>query len=203
MTDSRFDWKPTALRDGRFFLTLSRIRLMPAKSGIKKNRPRNFDRILRPVHQNYYSRKWPDAAEKAINALLAPTRLDRGLTAKAHNLTAIPKANLRRWRRMIAEDPEWRPWHTYHAAHRRIFSALEETAIVSFIVDMCISQGLISTDADIREVPMNAFLEKYIPSKDLPPPFQSSAGFINSFKSRNRLTSRKIHDKRRPAVTEH
>jgi hypothetical protein len=134
--------------------------------------------------------------------LLAPTSLDRGLTAKVQNLTGIPETNLRRWRRLIAEDPEWQPWHTQHGEHRRVFSALEETAIVPFIVDKCISQGLIFTDADFREVAMNAFLSKYSPSKDLPPPFQCSAGFINSFKSRNRLTSQKIHYKRRPAVTE-
>jgi hypothetical protein len=69
---------------------------------------------------------------------------------------------------MIAEDPEWRPWHTHHGEHRRIFTQFEEVSIVSFILDHFIFQQLFFAASDFREVVMSAFLHKEDQSEDEP-----------------------------------
>jgi hypothetical protein len=137
-----------------------------------------------------------------INTFMTPMSGARGHIPHLHKITGIPETNLRRWQRMLAHDREWRPWHTHHGAHRRICSPLQETAIVAFIQDNFIDAGLIFTDSDFRELAMTAFLANHVDTEDALPPFQCSPGFIADFKTRHRLTSRKIHYKRRPAVTE-
>jgi hypothetical protein len=49
---------------------------------------------------------------------------------------------------------------------------------------------------------MNAFLEAHGNPEKAVPLFQCCPGFIASFKARERLSSPKVHDKRRPNVTE-
>jgi hypothetical protein len=99
-------------------------------------------------------------------------------------------------------DPIWRPWHTDDRRHKRIFSDDEQAAMVSFLRDNFITPGLIFADSDFREIAMNAFLAKY-PDADLNMPmFQCSAGLIAMFKAQHRLTTRKIHFKRRSALTD-
>jgi hypothetical protein len=79
---------------------------------------------------------------------------------------------------------------------------LEEISIVSFILDHFISQQLIFTGSDFREMVLSLFLHQYDQSEDEPPPFQCSADFLNSFKSRHGFASHGIQYKRRPAGTE-
>jgi hypothetical protein len=62
--------------------------------------------------------------------------------------------------------------------------------------------GLIFTDSDFREIAMNPFLTKYEDAGPDMPMFQCSAGFIAMFKAQHRLTSRKIHLRRRSTVTD-
>jgi hypothetical protein len=138
----------------------------------------------------------------AINAFLFPMGLVRGFLPQVQKLTGIPETTLRRWQRMIVEDPEWRPWHTHHGLHRRTFSPLEEIAIVSFIRANFIEPGLIFTDSDFHEIAMISFLEAHADAEETPPAFECSPGFIASFKQRHRLSSRQVHYKSRPAVTE-
>jgi hypothetical protein len=61
---------------------------------------------------------------------------------------------------------------------------------------------LIFADAKFREVAIGMFPYEYDQSKDEASPFQSSAGFVNVFKSRHGFTSRRIHYKWQSAVTE-
>jgi hypothetical protein len=102
---------------------------------------------------------------------------------------------------MIANDPEWRPWRTYHGRRRRIFTPLDETATVLFIKINFPDQRLIFTDDDFREIAIATFLQARAHSEEIPP-FQCSPGFIAAFKARHGLSSCKLHDKPRPAVTE-
>jgi hypothetical protein len=184
-----------------FFFVSSRLPLMQAKRGVKKGQSRKVEKILGPVHHNYYERQGRLAANMAINAFLTSMGLTRALIPQVHRMTGIPETNLRRWQRMIANGSEWRPWHTYHGCHRRISTPLEETVIVLFIKTSFLDQRLIFTDNDFREIPMATFLQARAHFEEIPP-FQCSPGFIAAFKARHRLSSRKLHYKRRPAVTE-
>jgi hypothetical protein len=109
--------KSIMVTDGRFFFISSRIPLVLARCGIKKNRSKNLDRIGGTPHQNDGKRKGQSAAKRAINVFLMPIRLVRTFIEQVHLLTGIPDTNLRRWQGMIAEDPEWRVSHTRHGEH--------------------------------------------------------------------------------------
>jgi hypothetical protein len=54
----------------------------------------------------------------------------------------------------------------------------------------------------LRKVGMNPFLANDDQLEDEPPPFQCSAGFLNSFRSRHVFTSDRIHCETRPTGTE-
>jgi hypothetical protein len=114
----------------------------------------------------------------AINAFGTSMGQVRGLIPHIHKLTEIPEMTLRRWHAIIGEDPDWRPWHTHHGRHRRIFAPLEKISIVTFIRANFIDPGLIFTNSDFREIAVNAFLQSHAGSQKDPPPFQCSLGFF-------------------------
>jgi hypothetical protein len=134
---------------------------MPAKRGTKKNRFSEANRIRGHDHHNYRERKARQVAERAINAFGTPMGVVRRFIPQVHKITGISETNLRRWEERINRDPEWRPWQTNHGLHRRIFTALEETAIVFFLQTNFIEQGLIFIDSYFHEIAMNAFLEAH------------------------------------------
>jgi hypothetical protein len=171
------------------------------KHGIKKDRSRIVDKILEPAHRNCYERKRRRAAERAINIFLTFMRLTHALIPQVHHMTGITETDLRRWKHMVTEDPEWRPWLMIYGEHRRIFTQFEEISVVSFMLDNLISLPLIFTDSDLREVVTSAFLPRYDQSEDEPPAFQYSS-FIKSLKLPHAFTSSRIHYKWRSAVTE-
>jgi hypothetical protein len=156
----------------------------------------------RRIIRNHHERKGRKAAEKAINAFSTPMGLVRGFIPQVHALTGIPETTLRRWQQKIRDDRAWRPWRPRHGERHRIFTPTQETAIVSFITENFIRPELIFTDEDFRELAITALFENHAESPDPLPPFESSNGFIYAFKHRHHLTSRRIHYKRRPAVTE-
>jgi hypothetical protein len=99
---------------------------------------------------------------------------------------------------MIPEDPEWHPWHTPWGAPVNLF--IIRRSLDRFILNNFVSEQLIFIDSDFQEVVISAFFHKYDQSEANPLPVLTS--FINSFMLQDGFTSRMIHYKRRPAVTE-
>ena len=72
-------------------------------------------------------------------------------------------------------------------------------AIADYIIENYFKPGFLFKDADFRHLAMQAFLEKHKDS-ELVPDFQCSPGFIQDFKKRNDLSTRRAHYKRRPVL---
>jgi hypothetical protein len=81
------------------------------------------------------------------------------------------------------------------------FSFPSKTALVLFIKTNSLDQRLIFTDDDFNEIAMATFLRAGTISEEIPS-FQCSPGFVAGSKACHRLSSRKLHYKRRPAMTE-
>jgi hypothetical protein len=112
--------------------------------------------------------------------------------------TQIPQSTLYRWLGAWRADPLWRPWRSEaHSEHTRIFTDAEEKALGEFIIANYLIPGRLFTDAEFREIALQAFLTKHRES-DHVPEFNCSDGFIHSFKMRNAFSSRRSHYKRRP-----
>jgi hypothetical protein len=175
---------------------------IPAKRGVKKGHPPARGLILGRPHRNYQDRRGRRAAEAAILAFEAYMGSTCELISHVRALTGIPETTLRRWREMIGRDPEWRPWYTHRGEPLRIFTPIQELAMATFLTDNFIRPGLIFTDAHFQELATNTLFANHAAPGESLPSFQCSNGFIWAFKKRHSLTSRRIHYKRRPAVTE-
>jgi hypothetical protein len=113
----------------------------------------------------------------------------------------IPFQRLYEWKGRWTQDPNWRLWcSTLRGKQHRIFTGAEEEAIADYITQNYIIPGALFTDGTFREIAMTAYNEKS-ENESRPKPFNCSAGFISSFKERNRFSSRRAHLKRRPHVT--
>lgn len=122
--------------------------------------------------------------------------------ARISGKTGVPETTLKGWYRRWKKDEDWRPYApNSRAYHFRIFSEREEEALANFIVENYVRPGFLFQDADFRRLATQAFLEKHQNSKTLPE-FQCSPGFIQDFKQRRNLSTRRAHYKRRPVVNE-
>ena len=98
--------------------------------------------------------------------------------------------------------PDWTPLDTSkRSCALRIFTEAEEEAIANHIRINFINQHLLFTDSDFRTVCMDFYNAK-IQLLDEFRTFNCSDGFISDFKRRNHFSSRRVHYKRRPSVSE-
>jgi transposase-like protein len=114
--------------------------------------------------------------------------------------TGVPASTLRDWGRRREQHHDWTPMNTMWGQHRRIFTFQEEQAIAEFIRSEVLLPGYVFQNSDFRVIAMAAWFEKYGPHERIRP-FNGSTGYISSFKSRHRFTSRAFHYKRRPCVS--
>lgn len=116
--------------------------------------------------------------------------------------TGVPETTLRAWYRRWKQDEDWRPYAPRsRAQHFRIFSDQEEEALTNYIVENYFRPGFLFQGADFRRLAVQAFLEKHRGSKVFPE-FQCSPGFVQDFKQRRNLSTRRAHYKRRPVVND-
>ena len=105
------------------------------------------------------------------------------------------------WKSKWTENNSWRPWDpANHGQHLRKFTDEEEEAIVDYIFDNYIVPGIPMTNETFRTVLEHAWYDKYRDAEEVPD-FHFSDGFIDDFKRRHRLSTRKAHLARRPKTT--
>lgn len=136
---------------------------------------------------------------KQISLIFANDFLNWDSTkAKEIHKTGIPISTIYEWKKHYNSCKEWRPWSTNRNINKQIFTADEENSIFEYIDNCFISVGKLFTNDDFKDVALHAYNEKIQASNDEhPKDFHCSKGFINNFKKRHRITSRKAHVKRR------
>jgi hypothetical protein len=112
----------------------------------------------------------------------------------------IPIETLRRWRKHLQEDPDWRPTDTRWGQHRRIFTAITESAMSAYIRTEFIEKHRLFATEDFRMLAFETYRQVYQNSDDAPR-FTCSGYFVKDFMKRNRFALRRQHFKRRPRVT--
>ncbi|KAH0803495.1 DDE superfamily endonuclease containing protein [Histomonas meleagridis] len=134
------------------------------------------------------------------------TQISRGYPriSKIAQTSKIPDSTLRSWKDKLKHNPAWRPWNNDHGSGHRIFTDIEEQSIKDFIVDCFLQPSFVFTNEDFIIIAMNAYLTKYqdITNFKETKDFLVSHQFIADFKKRNHLSSRVLHPKRRPNVTD-
>ena len=151
--------------------------------------------MFRTGYRNYYRHR---AVVDKIFLHFADT--DRPEIVPLSKKTGVPERTLRNWYKRSKLEKNWRPYNPHsRAEHFRVFSDEEENAIADYIIENYFKPGFLFQDADFRHLAMQAFLEKHKDS-ELVPDFQCSPGFIQDFKKRNDLSTRRAHYKRRPVL---
>ncbi len=155
----------------------------------------NLSKRRRFTHRiNYYSKTNRETADLVFEKFENPTY---GMLTEIHRDFSIPIQTVSDWYKQYQNDPEWRPYlGKYHGLHHRIFTDAEEESIKNYIMENFVKPGKLFTNADFRDIAMNAFLEKHKDSETIPD-FQISNQFIDDFKERNHIASRLAHPKRR------
>ena len=138
--------------------------------------------------------QYPDVVNKIIQILKLNRRGDVPKIAKKTN---FKERTLYQWKEELRKNPDFSPLRSQCGQHRRIFTDDEENSIAEYIITEYIKKGILFTDADFKELIMDAFLEKYKDSEEIPD-FQASNGFVYDFKKNHRLSSKRCHTKRRP-----
>jgi hypothetical protein len=142
-------------------------------------------------HRDYGRRK--KDLEPILNEDFPNIELHLQDMGKVGHETQIPQSTLDRWYKAWRADHDWRPWRLQaHAEHECIFTNEEEQAIREFIVANYLIPGRLFTNAEFREVAMDAFLTKFR-DRDQVPQFNCSDGFLHSFKERILFSSRRSH----------
>jgi hypothetical protein len=147
-------------------------------------------------HRNYnHGRKDLEPIFKCNFRDIEPGATDLG---KIGSETRISPTTLYLWYPTWKDRPQWRPWRVEETdRHLRIFTTEEEIAIREFITANYVTPGALFTNEDFPRIGMQAFLAKHQDSEDLPE-FNCPNGFIKDFKSKNGVSSRRAHYKRRP-----
>ena len=149
-------------------------------------------------HINYYRKK--DLCERVFVHF---SDFHRGDFAKLSDKYDIPKSTLRGWYHHWEKDPNWRPYDgKVHGLHHRIFTDEEEKGISDFIQENYIKQCHLFQNQMFRQLAANAYLEKHFDDNALKN-VQFSNSFIQGFKKRNHISSRRAHYKRRPINVGH
>jgi hypothetical protein len=100
----------------------------------------------------------------------------------------IPKSVIHHWKSQWTNDPAWRPWNTdAHGTANRIFTDEQEAELLDVILSQYIAPGKQFVASTFREL-AQAF---YVRIGGNPDEFKCSDHFIDIFKSRHRLSSRK------------
>jgi hypothetical protein len=119
-----------------------------------------------------------------IFATFFPEWTDRRYRRKVLPLAEIPRSTITRW---------WRNWAKNHGLHKRKFTDDQEAQIKETIISQYIMRGRLFTERTFRVVALQAWKDFGHDEAD----FKCSNKFIDGFKDRNHLSSRRFHAKRR------
>lgn len=163
----------------------------PLPKIFKKNPYRNYEKVKEHI---------PAILRRLINT-------KRGDIQNLSNETGIPYSTLSRWHHALCKNTRFNPLEKKWGQHHRIFSDAEEDAIADYIVENFIIPGYHFTDADFRDIAMQAYREKYYTFLNSDDPeerkkaknFNCSDGFIADFKYHHGFSSKCFHAKRRNA----
>jgi hypothetical protein len=109
-------------------------------------------------------------------------------------LADIPPATLHHWKTKWRAQADWRPWHSQvHGAHHRVFSDEQELELLDDIIVNYIVPGKMFNIHNFRLMA----LSKYAAGGGDPGKFQCSQQFVQDFKTRHKLSSRRFHMRRR------
>lgn len=152
-------------------------------------------------HHDYSNHKYRNKLIEVIH------QISQGFPSiyKISRTTNIPESTLRNWKKQLMLDPEWRPWKNRHGYGHRIFTDAEEAAIKDYIFKNFLEPGFVFTNQDFIDIAVNAYLTKHNDDLDndkIVKDFLVSHQFIYDFKERNHISSRAIHYKRRPSVSQ-
>jgi hypothetical protein len=160
-------------------------------------------KLLRsPPRYNYSSangRKIADSVFKDFPGYV------RGDGAAIFRRTGVPAKTVNGWYRKWLMDDRWRPYSTKRCGkHRRIFTERQERDLAEKIRSDFTNKGLLFTDADFRLLAIDCYYKWHDDDPAswvaaMARDFICSNGFIHRFKKRHRMTSRRVHFKRRPA----
>ena len=133
------------------------------------------------------------------------SKTPRGGLSQVADETGIPLSTLSRWHQGLIKNPNFNPLDRKWGEHRRIFTDEEEDSLADFIMENYIIPGLHFTDADFKDLAMQAWYEKYMPMLESEDEevrkqykeFHCSAGFIADFKYHHMFSSKVFHLKRR------
>ena len=154
----------------------------PLPKIFKKNPYRNYEKVKEHI---------PAILRRLINT-------KRGDIQNLSNETGIPYSTLSRWHHALCKNTRFNPLEKKWGQHHRIFSDAEEDAIADYIVENFIIPGYHFTDADFRDIAMQAYREKYYTFLNSDDPeerkkaknFNCSDGFIADFKYHHGFSSK-------------
>ena len=164
--------------------------------------------ITEPTHKRVYRQYIAEKKQKEIifkafvqRVRAAPGgRLPYGEQSGFARLLDRSESTVRGWKAKVLRNDKWRPWNTDRSRAHRLFSDEVEAAIAQHINDTFFEEDLLFTNDDFRQLVFELWCEDKDDWQKMDE-FKCSAGFITDFKARNRISSRKLHYKRRPTVT--
>jgi hypothetical protein len=150
---------------------------------------------------------------EAIFGALSGTVPFSGLS-KPSRAVHISDSTWSHWKKLLKVDPPWRPSRRAHAAVRRIFTDLQEKALLRRIEPTYLDRGRYEYDENFRHYAMSFYKEirqqlendaKANPEAqrqlEVLPLFKASAPFIWDFRRRSRLSLQRQSLKRRCVAT--
>lgn len=164
---------------------------------------RNFSRQFHKPHRNYSRKKKLTMAvlDQLIDIINSPDMFEVESLTKLSIRSGVPRTTLQYWKNKLRHNPDWTPIDpTNHGAHHRIFTNEEEKALADYIRINYIEQGYHFSDKSFIILANQAYNEKYIDVEN-PPEFNCSKHFIQNFKKRNRISSKRAHYQRRPSAS--
>ena len=85
------------------------------------------------------------------------SKTPRGGLSQVADETGIPLSTLSRWHQGLIKNPNFNPLDRKWGEHRRIFTDEEEDSLADFIMENYIIPGLHFTDADFKDLAMQAW----------------------------------------------
>lgn len=125
---------------------------------------------------------------------------DRKINSALHDTYGVPISTLYRWTRRWDIDPHYDPSDSsVHGIFHRIFNDEQEQSVVDYIDSNYMSPGNYFSGVHFQGLIFEAYDEIY-GNQENPPPFSCSSQFIQDFKYRHQISSKKAHFRQRPST---
>lgn len=113
----------------------------------------------------------------------------------------VGESLIRSWKKKILQRESWRPWQNDHFLSKRCFTDEVEEEVAQYIRQEYFEKDLLFCNSDFKQIMFDLWCQDKENWLEMDK-FKCSSGFITSFKQRHRISSRKLHYKRRPTVTQ-